>query len=147
MIWRPNVTVAAVIERAGRFLMVDENTDEGRLLNQPAGHLEPNETLLDAVARETLEESGYRFAPHYLVGIYHWRHPKSGITYLRFTFGGDVDASSVAPLETTTLATPWMTAEALRSSRDRHRGPQVLSAVEDYLAGRRFPLELLTTLA
>ena len=90
MIWKPNVTVAAIIERDGKFLLVEEETDEGIRFNQPAGHLECEEALTDAVVREALEETGYTFVPKYLVGIYNWRHPSKDITYLRFAFGGDI---------------------------------------------------------
>ncbi len=90
MIWKPNVTVAAVIERDGKFLLVEEQTSQGLLFNQPAGHLEANESLIAAVARETLEESAYEFEPQYLVGIYRWHSTISDTTYLRFAFTGRI---------------------------------------------------------
>ncbi|MBZ0091966.1 MAG: NUDIX domain-containing protein, partial [Sulfuricellaceae bacterium] len=88
MIWKPNVTVAAVLEQDGQFLLVEEETEEGIRFNQPAGHWEPGETLVQGVVRETLEESAYHFAPEFLLGIYTWRHPRKDLVYLRFAFGG-----------------------------------------------------------
>ena len=90
-IWKPNVTVAAVVEQDGRFLMVEEETDDGLRFNQPAGHLEKGESLVAAAAREALEETAHRFRPGFLVGIYQWPKPGSDITYLRFAFGGSVE--------------------------------------------------------
>lgn len=90
MIWKPNVTVAAVIERDGKFLLVEEETSQGIRFNQPAGHLEADESLLAAAAREVLEESAYHFAPQHLVGIYRWHSAESDVTYLRFAFAGAI---------------------------------------------------------
>ena len=87
---RVSVTVAAMAEREGRFLVVEEETDEGVRLNQPAGHLEPEESLIEAVVRETLEETAYGFVPRSLLGVYRWRHPAKGISYVRFAFVGEV---------------------------------------------------------
>ena len=83
---RVSVTVAAIVEHDGRFLLVEEQTEEGVRMNQPAGHLEPDESLTEAVARETLEETAYRFVPHDLLGVYRWRNPSNGISYVRFAF-------------------------------------------------------------
>ena len=90
MVWKPNVTVAAVLERDGKFLLVEEETDDGIRFNQPAGHLECRESLADAVIREALEETGYAFDPKFIVGVYNWRNEAKDITYLRFAFGGEV---------------------------------------------------------
>src|SRR5262245_16394765 len=90
MVWKPNVTVAAVIEHAGSFLLIEEETERGRLFNQPAGHLEPGESLLEAVVRETLEESAHSFRPTALVGVYQWHQASADTTYLRFAFTGEV---------------------------------------------------------
>ena len=90
MVWKPHVTVAAVVFRDGKFLLVEEETDAGLAFNQPAGHLEENEALLDAVVREALEETAYHFKPTHLVGIYNWRNEAKDITYLRFAFGGEI---------------------------------------------------------
>ena len=146
MVWKPHVTVAAVIERDGKFLLVEEETDEGVRFNQPAGHLERDETLLEAVVREALEETGYTFVPRFLVGIYQWPHPHKDITYLRFAYCGEVGAPDPArALDTGIARTLWLTADEIRQSTDRHRSPLVLQCMEDYLAGKRYPLELVCT--
>src|SRR5574343_794623 len=90
MVWKPHVTVAAVVQRDGKFLLVEEETDAGLAFNQPAGHLEAGESLLEAVVREVREETAYDFRPRSLVGIYQWPHPEKGITYLRFAFAGEL---------------------------------------------------------
>jgi 8-oxo-dGTP pyrophosphatase MutT (NUDIX family) len=145
MHWKPNVTVAAVIERDGRFLMVEEETSCGLRFNQPAGHLDEGESLLDAVAREALEETAYSFVPHHLVGIYQWRRQMGEVTYLRFAFAGEiVGHDPQRPLDTGILRAAWLTPRELEDCRSRHRSPLVERCVEDFLAGRRFPLDLLT---
>ncbi len=144
-IWKPNVTVAAVVERDGRFLLVEEETDDGLRFNQPAGHLECREALVDAVVREALEETGYRFVPRYLVGIYSWRNEAKDVTYLRFAFGGDVAGHDAErTLDDGIVAARWLTPDEIRASADRHRSPLIVRCVDDWLAGRRYPLELLT---
>jgi NADH pyrophosphatase NudC (nudix superfamily) len=147
MVWKPAVTVAAIIERDGRFLMVEEKAVEGqRVLNQPAGHWEPGETLEEATAREALEESTCRFRARELVGIYRWHSGLAGETYLRFAFCGDIDGFEQGrALDTGILGTVWLTPDELRSRAKTQglRSPLVLRCVEDYLAGRRFPLDLL----
>jgi len=90
MVWKPNVTVAAVVQRDGKFLLVEEETEAGLAFNQPAGHLEAGESLVDAVVREALEETAYHFKPTHLVGIYNWQHPTKDVTYLRFAFAGEL---------------------------------------------------------
>lgn len=146
---RPSVTVAAVIERGGQFLLVEEE-DEGRLVyNQPAGHLEPNESLVAGCARETLEESGWRFRPRELVGIYRWRKPDTasgaGVTYLRFAFCGELAGHEAGcKLDAGIVRAVWLHPEEIRASRERHRSPLVLRCVDDYLAGRRYPLGVLS---
>ncbi|ANQ85937.1 conserved hypothetical protein [Azoarcus olearius] len=142
--WKPNVTVAAVIERDGRFLVVEEETPEGLRFNQPAGHLDEGESLLAAAAREALEETAYRFSPEYLVGIYQWPRPQKDITYLRFAFGGSVAAApEVRTLDAGIVRAVWMTRAELAASADRHRSPLILQCVDDWIAGRRYPLELI----
>lgn len=144
MIWKPNVTVASVIEREGRFLLVEEETEGGLRFNQPAGHLDEGESLLAAVARETLEETAYHVAPRFLIGIYQWPRPGKDITYLRFAFGGEVlDHEPDRPLDSGIVRAVWMTAEEVRACRERHRSPMVEHCVADYLAGRRYPLDLI----
>lgn len=145
MVWKPNVTVAAVIERDGKFLLVEENTGDGLLFNQPAGHLEANESLIQAVARETLEETAHHFKPEYLIGIYRWHHPRKDIVYLRFAFGGSITGHEPdRPLDQGIVRATWLASEELRSATNRHRSPLVLQCVEDHLAGKHYPLDLLT---
>ena len=144
MVWKPNVTVAAIAERAGEFLMVEERTNDGLKINQPAGHLEPEESLIEASVREALEETAYDFVPEYLVGVYRWRKSGTKTIYLRFAFAGrvgelhagrELDKSIVRPL--------WLKADEIKSTRERHRSPLVLRCLEDYLQGARYPLALL----
>jgi NADH pyrophosphatase NudC (nudix superfamily) len=147
MIWKPNVTVAAVVEQDGRFLLVEEETAEGVMFNQPAGHLEDGETLLEGVTREVREETAYRFKPTALLGTYLWKHPKKEITYLRFAFTGEIVGHDPAqPLDAGILRACWLSLEEIRASQGKHRSPQVLTCIEDYLAGQRFPLSVLTHL-
>ena len=144
MIWKPNVTVATVVQRDGRFLLVEEETEAGLAFNQPAGHLEKNESLVDAVVRETLEETAWHFQPTALVGIYHWRHPTKDLTYLRFAFTGELlSHEAERPLDTGIVAARWLSLEEIKASQARHRSPLILRCCEDFLAGRRYPLDLL----
>jgi 8-oxo-dGTP pyrophosphatase MutT (NUDIX family) len=144
MIWKPNVTVAAVIEREGRFLLVEEETSQGLRFNQPAGHWEQDETLFAGTIRETLEESAYDFEPQYLIGIYSWRACESDTTYLRFAFGGVVTAHHPElKLDDGILRAVWLTIDEIRASQALHRSPLVLRCCEDYLAGKRYPLDIL----
>jgi 8-oxo-dGTP pyrophosphatase MutT (NUDIX family) len=146
-LWKPNVTVAAVIEREGRFLLVEEETDDGLMLNQPAGHLEASESLVEGAARETLEETAYEFTPEYLVGVYRWRHPDRDVTYLRFAFAGWLGTHHPErALDTGIVRSLWMTVAEVRASRSRHRSPLVVRCVEDYQRGARAPLDLLVHL-
>lgn len=143
VIWTPEVTVAAVIERDGRFLLIEEETGDGVKINQPAGHLERDETLTAAVARETLEESAHHFQPECLLGIYHHETP-AGVTYMRFAFAGPAGRHEAGrALDRGILRHVWLSADEIRESRARHRSPLVLQCVEDYLAGMRYPLELI----
>jgi ADP-ribose pyrophosphatase YjhB (NUDIX family) len=147
--WAPHVTVAAIVERSGRFLVVEEHTPDGLRINQPAGHLEAGETLVDAVVRETLEETAHAFTPEALVGVYmaHFGKPGGdGTTYLRFTFCGAVGAGPAErALDADIVRTLWLTADELRACRERHRTPLVMRCVDDYLAGRRVPLDFVHT--
>ena len=145
MIWKPHVTVAAVIERAGKFLLVEEETDNGIRFNQPAGHLECRESLLDAVSREVLEETAYHFVPRALVGIYNWRNEAKDLTYLRFTFAGEVGAHEPERrLDDGIIAAHWLAADEIRARAQQHRSPMIQRGIDDWLAGKRYPLELLT---
>ena len=144
MVWKPNVTVAAVIHRDGKFLLVEEETEAGLAFNQPAGHLEEGESLVEAVAREALEETAYHFRPTHLVGVYQWRHPTKELTYLRFAFAGDLYGwEPERPLDEGIVAARWLTPDEIRACQARHRSPLILRCCEDYLAGQRFPLDLL----
>ncbi|MEF9944533.1 MAG: NUDIX hydrolase [Burkholderiaceae bacterium] len=149
-IWKPSVTVAAVIERDGRFLLVEEETAEGLMLNQPAGHLDPGESLIEACVRETLEETAHGFTPTALLGTYlaRSRSSRSGqsVSYLRFAFTGQLGAAVAGrELDRGIVRTLWLTAGEIRESRARHRSPLVLQCVEDYLAGVSYPLALIHT--
>jgi phosphatase NudJ len=145
--WRPSVTVAAIIERGGRYLLVEEETAEGLRLNNPAGHLEPGESLEQAVVRETLEETAHAFQPEALVGVYLVRLDKTNggpVTYLRFAFAGALGAPEDGRrLDEGIVRTVWLTPDELRASADRHRSPLVQRCIDDHRAGRRYPLELL----
>lgn len=143
--WKPNVTVAAVVERDGRFLLVEEETDDGLRFNQPAGHLDEGESLVAACAREALEETAHHFRPTALVGIYQWPRPAGDITYLRFAFTGEITGfDPERKLDTGIVGARWLTLDEVRASRERHRSPLILQCIEDYLAGKRYPLELIT---
>ncbi len=144
MIWKPNVTVAAIVEQDGRFLLVEEHTSLGIRLNQPAGHLEEDESLLTAVARETLEETAYEFEPQHLVGVYRWPAPQSDITYLRFAFAGrTLTHYPERTLDEGIIRAVWMTPQEISACQAQHRSPLVLRCVEDYLSGKCYPLDLL----
>jgi phosphatase NudJ len=148
--FRPSVTVAAVVEQGGRFLLVEEHTPEGLRLNNPAGHLDAGESPLQAVVRETLEETARRFEPEALLGVYlaRFQRPTSGedITYVRFAFRGRVgEPLPGRALDTPIVRTLWLTPDELQASREHHRSPLVWRCVQDHLAGRQFPLALLQT--
>ena len=141
---RPRVTVATIVVRDDAFLVVEEGTAEGLRLNQPAGHVESGETLADAAMRETLEETGWRVTPRALVGIYKWRSPSSGETFLRFAFAADALAHDpLRPLDEGIVRAFWMPYGELAAARARHRSPLVLRCVDDFRAGRRLPLDLV----
>lgn len=152
-LWKPSVTVAAVIERDGRFLIIEEHTGDGLRLNQPAGHLDPGESLIQAVIRETMEESAHDFTPTALVGIYLARlkpheladGSTKDITYLRVTFTGDAGRDHQLALDEGIVRVIWMTYEELAACPERHRSELVLQCVDDYRRGQRAPLDLLVT--
>ena len=153
--WKPNVTVAAVIERDRRFLLVEEQTSQGLCLNNPAGHLDPDESLVQACSRETLEETAHAFTPTALVGVYlsgagsvrtPASAPRTRLTYLRFAFCGELGAfDSARVLDQGIVRTVWMDIDEIRASRKRHRSPVLLRCIEHYLAGARYPLTVLTS--
>jgi len=143
-IWRPSVTVAAVIERDGRFLLVEERIDGRSVLNQPAGHLDRGESLLAACKREVLEETAHRFEPTSLVGIYRWHYAARDVTFLRFCFSGEIKGVEDQALDKEVLALHWLTEGQVRSRQAQHRSPLVQKCVDDFAAGRHFPLDVLS---
>jgi 8-oxo-dGTP pyrophosphatase MutT (NUDIX family) len=148
--WKPAVTVAAFIEQDGRFLLVEEQTPEGLRLNNPAGHLDPGESLIEATVREVLEETACVFTPTALLGIYMSRFIRSqrneDVTYLRFSFCGTVGAPEPGrALDHGIVRTVWMTPAEIRAAADRHRSPALQHGIDQYLAGVRHPLSTLHT--
>ena len=148
--WKPSVTVAAIIERAGRYLLVEEHTPEGLRLNNPAGHLDPGEGPVQACVREVLEETAHRFTPTALLGIYlsRFQRPKRGedVTYLRLAFTGELgEVVAGRALDAGIVRTVWLTRDEVRASCERHRSPLVWRCIEDHAAGRRWPLEVIDT--
>ncbi len=148
--WKPNATVAAVIERDGRFLMIEEQTRDGLRLNQPAGHIDPGETPQQAVERETLEETAHLAQAVAGVGIYlsRYTHDASGadVTYLRFSFACRIiGVDRERPLDRGIVRTLWLSADEIRERSAMHRSPVVMETVDDYVKGKRFALELIYT--
>lgn len=146
--WKPSVTVAAIIERDGRYLLVEEHTPEGLRLNNPAGHLDPGESPQQGVEREALEETTCTFRAEALVGVYLSRFQRGtdDITYLRFAYCGSVGEPDPArSLDHGIVRTLWMTPDEVRASASRHRSPLVLRCIEDHLAGRRLPMDTVFT--
>lgn len=143
----PDVTVAAIVEQQGRFLLVEEQIQGRLVLNQPAGHVERDETLAAAVMREALEETAWRFTPRALLGTYLWRNPASGVPYLRFAFIGSVaDHEPARVLDHPVIATHWLTRAEIAVQGARLRSPLVLRCVDDYLAGQQLPLDSVASL-
>ncbi len=142
---RPRVTVASVVEQDGRFLVVEEQAEsDGLVINQPAGHVEHGETLLEAVARETFEETAWHFAPEFVVGVYLWAHPSGRSSYLRVCFGGSVYGHQAdSPLDEGIERALWLTRDELQAQTARLRSPLVLGVIDDYLSGERYPLAML----
>jgi 8-oxo-dGTP pyrophosphatase MutT (NUDIX family) len=146
-IWTPHATVAALIERDGKFLMVREHTRHGIRLNQPAGHWEADETLLDAVRREVLEESGYEFTPTALLGIYVSDKDDKSVTYLRLTFVGTVGAAAIHDeLDDGIIEAVWLTPQEIMDERAIHRNPIVAQCLTDFINGQRLELALVKDL-
>lgn len=145
MTWKPHATVAAIVEKDGKFLMVEEDVNGEIVYNQPAGHLEPEESLIDAVIRETQEETAWKFTPEALVGVYLWPQPNTDRTFLRFAFCGTCsDHQTEQELDEGIMQALWMSKEELQNSK-KLRSPMVIKNIDDYLAGQRFPLDILTT--
>ena len=145
--FKPNTTVAAIIEQNGKFLLVEEETDRGHRYNQPAGHLEDGETLIQAVIRETIEEAAYEFTPEALLGVYQWKHALNDTTYLRFAFIGKAGVHyPLQELDEGIVQAVWMDVDEIRDKASLMRSPQVLQCIEDYLTGISYPLEVITNL-
>jgi 8-oxo-dGTP pyrophosphatase MutT (NUDIX family) len=144
MTWAPHVTVATIVECDGRFLLVHEEADGKQVYNQPAGHLEPDENLLEAAVRETLEETGWTVRPIALLGINLYTAPSNGVTYLRTTVIAEpVSLDSDYALDTGIVEAVWLTYEEIVERREQLRSPMTLQVIEEYRAGKRFPLSVL----
>ena len=144
-VWKPSVTVAAVIERERKFLFVEEKFDGRLVLNQPAGHLDPGESLEHAVVREVMEETAHDFVPKQLVGVYRWFYKPKDVTYLRFCFAGVPGRHHKdRKLDKEIVGLHWLSLDELKARKAQHRSPLVQKCVEDYLRGGRFPLEVLS---
>jgi 8-oxo-dGTP pyrophosphatase MutT (NUDIX family) len=143
-IWKPSVTVAAVIERHGKFLLVQEKIDGRLVLNQPAGHLDPGESLVAACRREVLEETAHRFEPAALVGIYRWHYAAKDVTFLRFCFRGTIGGTVERSFDKEIVALQWLTPAELEQRKAEHRSPLVQKCVDDFLAGHDFPLDVFS---
>jgi 8-oxo-dGTP pyrophosphatase MutT (NUDIX family) len=145
---RPAVTVASVVERDGLFLLVEEETRSGCRLNQPAGHVEAGESLPDAAVREALEETGWHVQPTALIGIYRWRSTESGETFIRFSFAGNATGHDAArPLDSGIVSALWLSYGDIVARSREHRSPLVLRCIEDYRAGKRWPLAFVSEVA
>jgi len=144
MVWKPSVTVAAVIERDRRFLFVEEKIDGRLVFNQPAGHLDPGESLVDACRREVMEETAHRFEPEALVGVYRWHYAAKDVTFLRFCFMGKILGEEKRPLDKEIVRLHWLTPDELKKRKAEHRSPLVQKCVDDFLAGKRIPLEVFS---
>jgi 8-oxo-dGTP pyrophosphatase MutT (NUDIX family) len=147
MSWSPHVVVAAVVEREGRFLLVEEYAGEQLVLNQPAGHWEEGETLIEGTCRETLEETGWDIEPTDLLGIYHYQPPQLDYCFLRFAFAARaLRHHPRRALDQGIVRALWLTRDEILRERARHRSPMLLRCIDDYLAGRRYPLSMLAHL-
>ena len=147
MIWKPDVTVAAVVERDDQYLVVEERASGRIVFNQPAGHLEDGESFEDAVARETLEETGWTFRPDAITGIYLWRGAQSNRTFLRVAFCGSAELHDPGRvLDRGIVRVRWLTREQLAATGPRLRSPMVLRCIDDHRSGVRYPLALIRTL-
>lgn len=144
MVWKPHATVAAIIERDNKFLMVEELIQGEYVFNQPAGHLEPDETFIDAVIRETQEESAWQFIPEAVTGIYLWKHPENDKTFLRVAVCGSCkNHNAQQALDEGILHAVWKSRDELVAEAHRLRTPMVINCIDDYLAGKRYPLDML----
>ncbi len=148
MIWKPNVTVAAIAEQDDKFLIVEENVHGELLYNQPAGHLESGESLIEAIIRETYEETAWTFQPEALVGVQLWRHPVHSESYLRFTFCGSCyEHNKNQALDKGIVQALWLSRDELMDNNHKLRSPMVLRSIDDYIEGRRYSLDILEHIA
>lgn len=144
MVWKPHVTVAAIVRRESDYLMIEERTQGALVINQPAGHLEEGESLVEACVRETLEETGWRVRPLWLTGIYRWRNPNNGETMLRHCFYCEtLEQVAAQPLDASIERALWLDRSQLAGGDLRLRSPLVLRCIDDHLAGQKLPLSVL----
>lgn len=143
MTWTPHATVAAIVEHDGHFLMVEERSEGQIVFNQPAGHIEDNESILDALCRETLEETGWEVTPRHFLGMYTYKAPANGVTYYRFCFIAEPVTRRTEQLDDDIIAAHWLSHDALSNGTMTLRSPLVLRCVEDYRRGKRYPLDLI----
>ena len=148
MVWKPHATVAAIIERDNKFLMVEELIQGEQVINQPAGHLDPDESLVEAAIRETQEETAWQFIPEAITGIYLWKHPDNGESFLRVAFCGSCkNHKATQALDEGIQAAVWKTRDELMQQQQKLRSPMVINCIDDYLAGKRFPMDLLSNIS
>lgn len=146
MEWKPNATVAVVVADNDRYLMVEERSNGQVVYNQPAGHVEHNESIFDAARRETLEETGYEVTLTDFLGIYTYNPPHNDIVYHRYCFVGEIGRKVSDNLDTDILAAHWLTYDEIQQAQDKHRSPMILECIEDYRSGRRLPLDVIREL-
>jgi len=143
-VWKPSVTVAAVIEREGKFLLVEERADGRIVFNQPAGHWEQGESLVEGCVREAMEETAYAFKPTHLLGFYTWTHPRSNVTFVRVAFTGEVgERDESRQLDKEIVRAVWLAPEEIRALAPQHRSPLVWACIEAHLSGVRYPLPVI----
>ncbi len=146
MRWKPNVTVAAIVECEQKFLLVEENADNHVVFNQPAGHLEKDESLIDAVKREVLEETAWEFIPQAIVGFYMYPDQHSDITDLRLCFSGTCENHHPEQaLDDGIIQAVWLNKEEIKENEDKMRSPMVTQCIDDYLSGKKYPLDLINS--
>lgn len=145
MTWTPHATVAVVVEdKHGRFLMVEEHSSGRVVFNQPAGHIEEDEAIVDAAKREALEETGWDIEPEHFLGLYTYKSPANGVTYYRFCFTGKARQHITHKLDTGIIAAHWLSLDDIRQLGDQLRSPLVVKSIEDYRNGRRYPLDVVS---
>lgn len=141
--WTPRVTVAAIVKYDGKFLLVREKPENSIVYNQPAGHLEENEALIDAIKREVYEETGVDFSPTALVGIYRWQPPEKRFAYVRFAFTGEISSTMVKPVDKDIIDAVWLSPAEISAVSSQHRSPQVMAGIRDFENGMRYNLDIL----